>query len=242
MRFRYKPLFSAAAEAVRELIMRSRECSMLIPACFMTCLLVLVGCDQVLSTSRRQGLPAAWQTQLSLAQQAAAKIDSNAVLYNITAYPADFKNIVAWQYTDTLVVIFDFAGASDSRITVRMEDTEPTTTLKVTHDNNADAPPAVQDNSQRYKDGLGTVTIGPREAAQQTLQDASTEASKRRKSLAPVIGLDLHRRPASWVIQYVSSDMGVDADLPGPLGRELRYVVNAATGAIEERDYAPWYP
>ena len=208
---------------------------------FVTSILVLVSAWALASCDGRTvEPPVPWATQLSIAQQAAAKVDKNATLWHVVASPVQFPH-KDWNYvSDTLRVSFDFYVASGDFITVVFEDTAPSSTLQVKQHHNPDLKgtftPA--QTPLEFSQSLATVKLGPREAAEQVWQDTLLQASQRGEKIMPVImGLELGSVPAEWIVQCIDVDKG-----SLNLGYEFLFKVDAQAGQITKRDYKPWSP
>lgn len=200
--------------------------------------LMVAGCN-ISPSSVQRGLPASWRTQLSIAQQAAIKVDKDAVLWDVTEHPSELRPS-HWSYiSDTLKTEFKFYRPSGDAINIRFDDTSPTSTLTIEQSINPDYKKGFNPvlTPQLLSKSLATVIISPREAVQLTWADALAHASQRNITISPIIGLTLGSTPAEWRVQYVGSDRPTLY-----LGNDMSYTVDAHTGAILTREYTPFAP
>ena len=198
---------------------------------------MLPGCSNSVSPT---GTSVTWDTQVSVALQAAAKVDKSARLWSITAYPAEYRT-ERWDYaTSSLKLEFAFIeGVSGKDITIRFQDTAIDATLEV------ETKPAllvkrvatpittsVPTTAQTPLSLLAIVRLGPREAGLLTWDDARAQAAQRGIKISPGFYLEVLKPRVRWQIDYDSSSRKT-------LGYDLLYIVDARTGEILERNYTP---
>ncbi len=116
-------------------------------------------------------LPAApWQTQFSVAQEAARRLDKDAVLNMVGASPLD-----GWQYDFkvTLRVSWYFDTPSKKTVIVWMRDTDPEATVYAEWDSGISYQPTPLEEMGREGLLWGAVKIGLRDAFDKIVTDAS---------------------------------------------------------------------
>jgi hypothetical protein len=197
------------------------------------------------------GTPAAWATQLAVAEQAAWKADPHALLMQVDASTIPgIKHTPSGNY-DTLQVefrFFKFAGplvtvgprTAGGEVRAIFNETAPTATLQLNpyFDYKRTLPTAAQ--QQQIMQTLATVQISAADAYTRTLADGQAHAQRYQASVYPTLRLDLDEQraqaigrpagvPAAWLVTYLA--VGAD-DLPVPGATTLFLWVDARTGAI----------
>lgn len=115
------------------------------------------------------GPSVSWATQVAVAQQEIAKIDRSAVLHEVSALPVVIFS-PNWAYTKTLTVEFRYVSPSGNSISITMQDTFPTSTVKTTQERtlsnefyNRYAP-----NQANNWSRIANMKLSPREAGERT--------------------------------------------------------------------------
>jgi hypothetical protein len=195
---------------------------------------LLAGCGSSLAVSN----PSPWITQVSIAMQAAQQVDKSARLVDITAFPVEFDT-AHWDYqTSPLHLEFGFDRLFGNDLTVSFRDTNITDTLKVEKrnivTNDRSVVPLSQVTPQSVSSILAAVKLSPREAGLLTWQDAQTQATQRHIYISPDFEAEPLKPHVVWEIAYTASNRKTF-----DIHNDLRYVVDAKTGDILERNYAP---
>lgn len=184
------------------------------------------------------GPPASWKMQIENALQAARKIDNNARLYRITAFPKEFHT-ANWDYASSpLHVQFDFDRPGGRDIEVSFTDTDIPGTLKA-EERDISTWPRLFPNAgpQSAEDLLAIIPLSPREAGLLTWQDASVQAKQRQIEVSPDLWVEPFESRMTWTIIYIAASRK-----PLEFGSDIDYVVDAKSGEILKKDYTPTSP
>jgi hypothetical protein len=184
--------------------------------------LFLTGCG-------RPGSSAPWSTQVRAAQQAAAAIDAQAVLIWATARPVDHDAPAG-----PLSMHFSFVRPSGETIEVFFEDARIASTLDITEARQDRGPsPAEQAAVQQ---ALAYVRISAAEALERTIAEGQAFSAPYQGKVYPSALLllaanaqDRFGVPAVWAVTWL-----------GPTGKELKFWIDAQTGAILQRETKQW--
>jgi hypothetical protein len=179
---------------------------------------------------RSEATPVPWIDQLTIAQQAALKVDKDAVLSHVVAQPLDSQTNFG-DYSDGTLqyrVIFEFASPPSSKITVQFYETEPTSTLKITRDivpgyGGLLTPQLLQEYSSRSEQ----LKVSPREAVLTTSLDAQKHMQHESGSISVIVGLDLSNKRTNpqWLVDYENQTAQLST---------LTYSVDTVTGEVTQ--------
>ena len=174
-----------------------------------------------------------WPTQVAVAQQEIAKLDKSAVLHSISSAPVTYRP-PNWDYTKTLQTEFRYVSSSGNDIAISMQDSTPTSTVKITQRAAFDKEfyDRFASKQDEYAQKLSSVKLGPREAGELTWQGATEHANG--KKLSPMLGLDLDAPVPQWHITYADTNKGVFEFW------DMWFDVDAQTGEILKADYEPF--
>ncbi len=209
---------------------------LMLSACMFFSASVITGCDS--GSAIVLNSPAPWPTQLAVAQQAALKINKEAVLWYILAAPLVSPS-KDWNDSNSAYrLFFIFDAPPKSSITVQLEDTAPSATVKATQGTIPGYERLVTPDSLREKAMLlEKVKISPREAGQKTWRDASVHfasAAELPPMISLAVGLNFHHGSASseWMVVYSRTN-----ENPSETGGSITYMVDAENGKIVSTDY-----
>ncbi|HET9493702.1 MAG TPA: M48 family metalloprotease, partial [Chloroflexia bacterium] len=174
-----------------------------------------------------RGPSGAWHEHLALARAAAAEVDPEAVLYNVTARPYDVSQ--DWLRSDVVLdVTFNFVG-SEGLFSVSTLDKNPPEVYYV-----GDVVPAADyrqigvplPDAERAASRAGYLRIKPRLALAASLPDGLRFAQIDKASIYPYLVLDLDTGEAepAWVVGYTGT------------AQELKVRLDAVTGEILSRE------
>ena len=177
---------------------------------------------------------ASWQLQLQVAEQAAHKLDSEAVLSHVRADPSYEEQA---DFNLTLRVTFYFDTPSGKRIAASLRDSDPEVTVDAYDGTGTIITPVPVATLAAEKQLWSTVKISPRDAFDKTVPDAALylgaekgtfildiyarEAKETDASNSPT------SRPIQWNIQYQGRDATARYD--------ISYDVDSSTGIILHR-------
>ncbi len=174
------------------------------------------------------GSPASWTSQLSVAQQEAAKIDKDAVLYSLTAELHKYKPSRI-DGNNTLDVDFIFLRPSGGEIRVTMLDIDPPLVTKVDPKYSMGGAPS-HEELQGLREKLSTIKVGPRDLLKKTLAEglafAKPQDTVHNVHANIYLDIDWQKKlgvPVAWHINYTIQS------------KQLTLFVSPLTGDILER-------
>jgi hypothetical protein len=203
------------------------------------------------------GVPASWVDFSRVADEAAQKAASGAMLEGISASPlAEWPK--EWSTLKTLKVLFRYVDPNGQTLYVDMNDTNPRETVDAWGPSVA---PLMRSGSQysaighqeyarlkadatRRRDVLSKVIVSPRQAEVLTWEEALAEARNDSTEIAPRIYLDLGHGPEdssyvpTWRVQYspVPTNGPPEINLRTFMSQSSAFIVDATTGEIMERE------
>lgn len=186
----------------------------------LVCVLALSGCRP--SPGARQQSLASWQELLTTAQEEAAKIDQNAVVHWIRA---EFtrSHLILGEPVDA---DFIFLRPDGQRMRIVVRDSSPAHVVSIDEEFGIWNPAPSEDELQRYRMLVSTIALGPREIAQETLDEAGDSAS------GPLVAMFLDKdhqatvgSPNVWGVRYSNDD-----------GSSLTLFMSPQTGQLLSRE------
>lgn len=195
------------------------------------------------------GAASPWSPQFLLAQQAAAKIDKDALFERATAWPVGSLFAPVTSANQALEVHFYFVGSVGERLEVSYQDNSPVTTLKTRWDED---PGSVQElrsmlilaseRTSTNTQALSAAKYSPRDALAKTLPEVLAIAAQHGLQSSPVIGSDPGSQRPLWNVGYVAAAGSAPAVMEAANGdpainMPLSFTVDAVTGEIISRDY-----
>jgi hypothetical protein len=183
-----------------------------------------------------------WADQIAVADQAALKVDKDALLESVTAWPAA-RDKATWTYTKTLEVTLGYVRPNGSSVDVIFLDTDPSSTIKVLSYDSGMSDfglyEPVQKIFQRNREALQAARVSPREVIQQTWAEADAHAQSLGLRIYPIVGLDPGDY-SHWNVTYWPLS-GLATPVPSltqqfVLNYSSSFKVNSQTGIILDRE------
>jgi hypothetical protein len=193
------------------------------------------------------GPSASWDTMLAIAEREATKIDKAALL-GPTVYASPPNIMRMSNYTDTLELKFSYRTPSGDEIQIRFQDASPTSTLRISTMKGVAEGLYEQDRqAENTKRLVAPIKVTPREAVEHTWAEVLDYAQRQGISNPQVTLLASLWTPESkglaWDLAYGMKD----PNQPTPdftkrpivtrLGLNARFLVDAKTGTIVEREF-----
>ncbi|HEX8598402.1 MAG TPA: hypothetical protein VF952_07790 [Chloroflexia bacterium] len=174
-----------------------------------------------------------WANMVATAQEAIAKHDKEAVLHDVSASTVAYSP-PNWSYDKALEVEFRYVNPKGDDISITMQDTSPTSTVKIEQRDAFDKSfyDRAAANKDKYARNLAGVKLGPREVGELTWEGVKQHGDETK--LYPSMGLSLQEESPYWYVSYRNVDKGLFSLW------DMWFDVDAQTGEIITANYVPF--